>query len=123
MVGADVRARDSPGTEAEAEADDPEPVLEAEDAPGTGLVVSDGVPRPYGPGSAYAPADNSIPVGYTIKGQLSTMLFYPRTARFYSRVAADVYFDTDESAEQAGFIRFDRRSSTAHVALRPENLR
>lgn len=103
------------------QATEPEPEREAE--PGDELVVSDGVPRPYGPGSAHAPADNSIPVGYAIKGQLSTMLFYPVDAPFYSHVAADVYFDTEESAGQAGFIRFDRRSSTAHVALRPENLR
>ena len=44
-------------------------------------------------------------------------------ARFYTRVAADVYFDTEEAAERAGFIRFDRRSSSAHVSLRPETLR
>ena len=85
--------------------------------------LSNGVPRPHGPGSAYAPADGTIPLGYAIKGQNSTMLFYPRTARFYTRVVADVYFDTEESAERAGFVRFDRRSSTAHVSLRPENLR
>ena len=81
------------------------------------------MPRPYGPGSAYAPADGVAPDGYTIKGQESMKLFYPKGARFYTRVVADVYFDTEESAERAGFTRFDRRSSTAHVSLRPENLR
>ncbi len=73
---------------------------------------------PAGPGSMYAPIDGSVPRGYPIKGQASTMLFYPKGARFYSRVAADVYFDTEQAAEHAGFTRFDRRGSAAHV-IRP----
>jgi hypothetical protein len=46
------------------------------------------------------------------------MLFYPKGAKFYSHVVADVYFDTDEAAEHAGFTRWDRRGSAAHV-IRP----
>ncbi len=97
--------------------------LADDDAGSGGIPVHDGVPRPYGPGSAYAPADGIAPPGYAIKGQESMMLFYPKGGRFYSRVVADVYFDTEESAERAGFTRFDRRASSAHVSLRPENLR
>jgi large subunit ribosomal protein L17 len=66
----------------------------------------------------YAPIDGSVPKGYPVKGQTSTMLYYPRGAKFYSRVVADVYFDTDEAAEHAGFTRWDRRGSAAYV-IRP----
>jgi large subunit ribosomal protein L17 len=66
----------------------------------------------------YAPIDGTVPAGYPIKGQQSMMLYYPKGAKFYSRVVADVYFDTEEAAEHAGFTRWDRRGSAAHV-IRP----
>ncbi len=73
---------------------------------------------PAGPGSMYAPIDGSVPKNYPIKGQASTMLYFPKGAKFYSHVVADVYFDTAEAAEHAGFTRWDRRATTAHV-IRP----
>jgi hypothetical protein len=48
---------------------------------------------------------------------MTTKLYHSKRSRFYSRTHADVWFETEEHAEAAGFIRWDRRGSMAHVSL------
>ncbi len=66
---------------------------------------------PYGPGSAFAPYDGSMPPGFPVKGHVPSMLYHPPRGRFYSRTIADVWFDNAASAEAAGFTRWDRRGT------------
>ena len=72
---------------------------------------------PYGPGSAYPPADGSTPRGFSIKGNEASKLFHTNGSRYYSRAQADVWFDSEASAEGAGFLRWDRRGTVAHEVL------
>ena len=72
---------------------------------------------PFGPGSAYAAFDGTAPRGYSIKANMATRLYHSRQSRFYSRTQADVWFESEEHAEAAGFIRWDQRGTMAHASL------
>lgn len=65
------------------------------------------VPGPY-PGSAAAREDRSMPEGHPIKGNARSMLFHTPTSPYYTRTVGEVWFDTEEHAEAAGFRRWDR---------------
>ena len=54
-------------------------------------------------GSAKPLADGSAPEGYEIKGNADSMLYHVPGGRHYGQTIAEVYFDTVESAEAAGF--------------------
>ena len=58
---------------------------------------------PYGPGSAAANEDGSAPDGFDIKGNANSMLYHVPDSRFYEQTVAEVWFDSAESAEAAGF--------------------
>jgi large subunit ribosomal protein L22 len=57
----------------------------------------------HGPGSAAPLADGSGPEGFEIKGNADSMLYHLPGGRHYKVTKAEVYFDTVESAEAAGF--------------------
>lgn len=54
-------------------------------------------------GSAKPLADGSAPEGYEIKGNADSMLYHVPGSRHYNQTIAEVWFDTVESAEAAGF--------------------
>jgi large subunit ribosomal protein L4 len=56
-------------------------------------------------GSAKATADGSAPAGYEIKGNKDSMLYHTPGSRFYKQTVAEVWFDTEENAEAAGFSK------------------
>ena len=58
---------------------------------------------PYGPGSAEPLEDGSAPEGYEIKGNADSMLYHVPGSRYYGATKAEVYFETVEDAESAGF--------------------
>jgi large subunit ribosomal protein L17 len=58
---------------------------------------------PYGSGSHAALEDGSQPEGYPIKGNADSMLYHVPGSSHYDRTVAEVWFDTAESAEAAGF--------------------
>ncbi|MGI9658329.1 MAG: hypothetical protein ACR2OD_05425 [Gaiellaceae bacterium] len=59
---------------------------------------------PYGPGSVAPLADpREVPAGFPIKGNIDSMLYHRTDSRNYGATIAEVYFDTVESAENAGF--------------------
>ena len=60
-------------------------------------------PGPYGVGSAAPRPDNSAPPGFTIKGNVDSMLYHRPDSRSYSVTRAEVWFDSAERAEAAGF--------------------
>jgi large subunit ribosomal protein L17 len=59
--------------------------------------------HPYGPGSHAAREDGSQPEGFPIKGNADSMLYHVPGSQFYDRTVAEVWFATEEDAEQAGF--------------------
>lgn len=63
-------------------------------------VVADG---PYGPGSHAPLPDRSTPGGFSIKGNADSMLYHRPDSRSYGVTIAEVWFDTPERAEAAGF--------------------
>ncbi len=58
---------------------------------------------PYGVGSAAPLPDDSAPSGFTIKGNADSMLYHRPDSRSYKVTKAEVWFDTPERAEAAGF--------------------
>ena len=59
--------------------------------------------EPYGAGSRVPSADGSMPTGVPIKGNADSMLYHRTDSRRYGVTVAEVWFDTPERAEAAGF--------------------
>jgi large subunit ribosomal protein L22 len=56
------------------------------------------------PTGAHAPLeDDAQPDGYEIKGNADSMLYHVPGSRFYNQTVAEVWFDTAENAEAAGY--------------------
>ncbi|CAN5492418.1 MAG: hypothetical protein ACR2JP_11825 [Acidimicrobiia bacterium] len=62
---------------------------------------------PYGSGSAVPAEDGSGPAGYEIKGNADLMLYHTPDSPYYERTRADVWFDSEATAGDAGFTRWD----------------
>ena len=58
---------------------------------------------PFGPGSHAPIEDGSQPEGYDIKGNDDSMLYHRPDSRSYQATIAEVWFDSEESAQAAGF--------------------
>lgn len=54
-------------------------------------------------GAVAAPADGSTPDGYDIKGNASSKKYHVPGGRYYDITIAELFFDTVESAEAAGY--------------------
>ena len=54
-------------------------------------------------GAVAAPDDGSIPEGYEIKGNANSMKYHVPGGRYYDITIGDVFFDTVEHAEAAGY--------------------
>lgn len=74
--------------------------LEASHMTAATLVIED---EPYGAGSAAPLPDHSAPAGFNIKGNADSMLYHRTDSRSYKVTKAEVWFDTPERAEAAGF--------------------
>lgn len=72
-------------------------------------VPSEPEPEAEPPTSAEPTADGSAPPGYPVKGNRTSMLFHTIDSPFFARTRADVWFDSEESASAAGFLRWDER--------------
>ena len=59
--------------------------------------------HPHGKGSHVALQDDAQPEGYNVKGNADSMLYHVPDSAFYERAIAEVWFDSAESAEAAGF--------------------
>jgi large subunit ribosomal protein L22 len=54
-------------------------------------------------GAVAAPEDGSVPEGYPIKGNTNSMKYHEPGSRYYDVTIAELFFDTTENAEAAGF--------------------
>lgn len=54
-------------------------------------------------GAVEAPEDGSVPEGYQVKGNRTSMKLHVPGGRYYDITNADLYFDTVENAEAAGY--------------------
>ena len=54
-------------------------------------------------GAVVAPDDGSVPAGYEIKGNANSMKYHVPGGRYYDITIAEVFFDTAEHAEAAGY--------------------
>ena len=58
---------------------------------------------PLPDGAVLAPEDGSVPEGYEIKGNANSMKYHVPGGRYYDITIGDVFFDTAEHAEAAGY--------------------
>jgi large subunit ribosomal protein L22 len=73
--------------------------IEAEEAEETPVDEAPELPE----GAVAAPDDGSIPEGYEIKGNANSMKYHVPGGRYYEATIGDVFFDTVEHAEAAGY--------------------
>jgi large subunit ribosomal protein L4 len=71
-------------------------------------------------GSAKATADGEAPAGYDIKGNKDSMLYHTPGSRFYKQTVAEVWFDTEENAEAAGFSKPPSQQAAEEAAAESE---
>lgn len=108
---------DAPATTDEAPAEVDEAPAQVEEAPADVDSARTDEPAaavhafaaPHGAGSAAANDDGSGPAGWTIKGNADSMLYHTEASPYYGRTKAEVWFDTEDHADAAGFTRWDRR--------------
>ena len=102
----------STGTATTGMADVPAPAAPAA-PPAGGGTATEVEARPYGVGSlAPLAAPQEMPAGYPIKGNADSMLYHRPDSRNYRATVAEVWFDTPESAEAAGFTLARTHPST-----------
>jgi len=79
----------------------------AEAAPAADLEVTEDptAAGPYGAGSAEPNEDGSAPEGFTIKGNADSMKYHEPDGQWYDQTVAEVWFDSTEAAEAAGFTK------------------
>jgi hypothetical protein len=69
------------------------------------------VVAPHGPGSARPSADGTGPEGWLVKANEESKLYHSPESRSYGVTRAEVWFRDVETAEAAGFNRWDSGKS------------
>ena len=65
---------------------------------------------PYGAGSIRVTRRAAAPAGYTIKGDKDTGRYFTLESPDYQATEAEVWFANEESAQKAGFLRWDAKA-------------
>ncbi len=92
--------------EASAEAVDLEPATEVEGVDDEVFEETEGgVSGPYAGSHAPLEDESEAPEGFPIKGNADSMKFHEPDGQWFEQTVAEVWFDTVESAEAAGFTR------------------
>ena len=76
------------------------PAADAPAAKATGTAT-----QPYGPGSKAPLKSGNAPKGHEIKGNEDSMKFHEPDGQWYDQTVAEVWFDSAETAEAAGFTK------------------
>lgn len=72
--------------------------------------------EPYGAGSIRTAAATTAPAGYTIKGNEDSMLYHSPESPSYEQTVAEIWFRDADTAERAGFARWDSARGGAGAA-------
>jgi hypothetical protein len=91
--------------EAPAEATSVDNEMPAEAIPVETAAPDDGTPRYEGEGVYMG---SEPPEGFTIKGNQRSMKYHVPESAGYGRTVAEVWFNSEEAAQQAGFVRAQR---------------
>ena len=86
-----------------------EPISDAEDS--TEVESSAGAEN--WAGGVEPPEDGSIPEGFEIKGNANSMKYHEPGGTYYDQTVAEVYFESAEAAEAAGFAAAGAKSQDA----------
>ena len=102
VVEADAKPAAKPAKKAPAAQEAP---AQAEAAPATEESGAEGATKtqPYGPGSKAPLKSGNAPKGHEIKGNVDSMKFHTPDSAWYDQTVAEVWFDTEETAQAAGF--------------------
>ena len=74
-------------------------------------------------GSVLADEDGNGPETHPIKGNRDSMLYHTPESRYYKITKAEVWFDTEEHAEAAGFSRPSAGTSSDEGADQENNMK
>lgn len=116
----DETTADGDAADADGATDEPNASVEDNDADDQGAIA----PGEWA-GSAEPLEDGGAPEGYEIKGNAQSMLYHEPDSRYYKATKAEVWFDSVESAEAAGFAKpgaanaDDQESATSDDASAP----
>ncbi|MCR4513978.1 50S ribosomal protein L4 [Aeromicrobium sp. 50.2.37] len=97
-------AKKAPAKKAEAAKVDAEPAEKVE-APAADATEGATKTQPYGPGSKAPLKSGNAPKGHEIKGNADSMKYHTADSPWYDQTVAEVWFDTEETAQAAGFTK------------------
>ncbi len=98
------KAKKAPAKKAEATKADAEPAEKVE-APAADATEGATKTQPYGPGSKAPLKSGNAPKGHEIKGNADSMKYHTADSPWYDQTVAEVWFDTEETAQAAGFTK------------------
>ncbi len=83
------------------------PAAEADEAPAEAkpAKAAGTATQPYGPGSKAPLKSGNAPKGHEIKGNEDSMKYHEPDSQWYDSTVAEVWFDSAETAEAAGFTK------------------
>ena len=82
------------------------PAAEVDEAPAAKADKPAGTAtQPYGPGSKAPLKSGNAPKGHEIKGNADSMKYHEPDGQWYESTVAEVWFDSAETAEAAGFTK------------------
>jgi small subunit ribosomal protein S2 len=84
-------------------ADQPDEAAAATKEPAVTAPEGASASAPFGPGSKAPLKSGKAPKGHAIKGNADSGLYHAEDSQWYEQTEAEVYFDTVEHAEAAGF--------------------
>ncbi len=81
----------------------PAPAAAQEETPAAPSAEGATKTQPYGPGSKAPLKSGNAPKGHDIKGNVDSMKYHTPQSPWYEQTVAEVWFDSEESAQNAGF--------------------
>ena len=73
-----------------------------------------------GPAGSHAPlAGGGAPAGFVIKGNVDSMRYHRPDSRNYGATVAEIWFDSDDSAEGAGFTLANTHPASSERVIAP----